>query len=414
MNITGIIAEYNPFHRGHAYQIAKARELTDADYVIVVMSGNFVQRGAPALTDKFLRARMALQNGADMVFELPALWASAAAPDFAAGGCAFLDKLGCTHISYGCEAEEPEILCQLAEILAEEPEDFSLSLKKYQEEGMSFPLAMEQALSEHLKKNPNILCHTREEIHGFFSSPNNILALEYQKNIYRRHAKLTPCPIPRKGCGYHDSGLAAEFSSATGIRHALFSGEKFSPEDHMPKTAADLLPTVQNLLREDDFSQMLYYKLLSEASGGFEKYMGSSPPLSNRIQNKLDSFRGYSNFCELLKTKEVTYGKISRLLLHILLNFTREDASLGKSLDYIPYFRLLGFRRSAGALLKTIEEQGDVPILKRPALAKEILSKEAYLFYEKDLFSSNLYYGVQAQKGMCEVKNEYRKSLVIL
>lgn len=182
----------------------------------------------------------------------------------------------------------------------------------------------------------------------------------------------------------------------------------------MPKTAADLLPPVQNLLREDDFSQMLFYKLLSEVSGGFVKYMGSSPPLSNRIQNNLDSFLGYADFCELLKTKEVTYGKISRLLLHILLNFTREDVSLGKSLDYIPYFRLLGFRRPAGALLKTIEEQVRVPILTRPALAKKIFSREAYLFYENDLFSSNLYYGVQAQKGMCEVKNEYRKSLVIL
>lgn len=414
MNITGIIAEYNPFHKGHAYQIAKARELTGADYIVVAMSGNFVQRGAPAVTDKFVRTEMALKDGADAVFELPALWATAAAPDFAAGGCTLLDRLGCTHISYGCETEEPETLCSLAKILAGEPKDLSLSLKKYQREGASFPLAMEHALFDYLKHNPHALTHTPEEIHGFFSSPNNILALEYQKNICRRQAKLIPCPILRKGCGYHDSVLAAEFSSATGIRQALFSGEKFSPEEHMPKNAADLLPPKQNLLREDDFSQMLYYKLLSEASDGFEKYMGSSPFLSNRIKNKLDSFQSYTDFCELLKTKEVTYGKISRLLLHILLNFTEADACLGKNLDYIPYFRLLGFRRLAAPLLKILKEQGNTPIITKPAAAKALLSSEAFQIYEKDIFSSNLYYGIQVQKGQHTIKNEYRKSLVIL
>lgn len=417
MNITGIIAEYNPFHNGHAYQIAKARELTDADYVVVVMSGNYVQRGAPALTDKFTRAKMALNNGADMVFELPALWASAAAPDFAAGGCSLLDKLGCvTHISYGCEAREPEMLCRPAEILANEPESFSLSLKKYQKEGKSFPSAMEHALSDYLKTASwaETPLPAKEELHNIFSSPNNILALEYEKNIIKRHMKLISCPIPRKGCGYHDSDLTADFSSATGIRHGLFSSEDFSPKDHMPETAASLLPPVQNLLRENDFSQILYYKLLWEASRGFEKYMGSSPFLSNRIKNNLDSFYNYRDFCERLKTKDVTYTKISRLLLHILLDFTEEDAALGKSLDYIPYLRLLGFRQSARPLLKIIEKQADVPLLTKPAAAKTILSEKAFQFYEKDLFSSNLYYGLQAQKERREVKNEYRKSLVIL
>ncbi|MCM1259167.1 MAG: nucleotidyltransferase family protein [Roseburia sp.] len=417
MNITGIIAEYNPFHNGHAYQIAKARELTDADYMVVVMSGNYVQRGAPALTDKFTRAKMALNNGADMVVELPALWASAAAPDFAAGGCALLDKLGCvTHISYGCEAKEPAMLCRLAKILADEPERFALSLKKYQKKGKSFPSAMEHALSDYLKTESRAVSPLpdREELHSLFSSPNNILALEYEKNSIKRRMELIPCPISRKGCGYHDSDLTTDFSSATGIRHGLFSGENFSPKDHMPETAAELLPPVQNLLRENDFSQMLYYKLLSEASGGFEKYMGSSPFLSNRIKNNLDLFFDYTDFCDRLKTKEVTYAKISRLLLHILLNFTEEDTALGKSLDYIPYLRLLGFRQSARPLLKIIETHGDAPILTKPAAAKAMLSEKAFQIYEKDLFSSNLYYGLQAQKKRGEVKNEYRKSLVIL
>ncbi|MDE6905797.1 MAG: nucleotidyltransferase family protein [Lachnospiraceae bacterium] len=417
MNVTGIIAEYNPFHRGHAYHIAKARELTDADYVIVVMSGNFVQRGAPALTDKFTRAEMALKNGADMVFELPALWAAAAAPDFAAGGTAFLDKLGCvTHISYGCETEKPELLFQLADFLAQEPRDFSLALQKSQRAGMNYPLAMEQAFDGWAKKNPSddFFSTGAEKFHGILSSPNNILGLEYQKNLLGRHSSLIPCPVPRMGSGYHTPDLETCFSSATAIRNAIFSGREVPLEQYMPKTAANLLPPKKYLLRENDFSQMLYYKLLSESSLGYESYLGSSPFLSNRIKNHLDSFIDYSGFCETVKTKDVTYTKVSRLLLHILLNMTWEDCALSKDLDYIPCFRLLGFRSAAKSLLKIIEKQGDVPILTKPARAKSLLTKKAFSLYEKEIFSSNLYYGLQLQKGKKDSSNEYRKSLVIL
>lgn len=417
MNVTGIIAEYNPFHRGHAYHIARARELTNADYVIVVMSGNYVQRGAPAMTDKFARAEMALKNGADMVFELPALWSTAAAPDFAAGGTAFLDKLGCvTHISYGCETEEPGLLIRLAEFLIKEPCDFSQALQKYQRAGMNYPLAMSQAFCSLAKENPSgdFSGLWRENIGEIFSSPNNILALEYQKNMLRRRSELIPCPIPRMGSNYHAPDLETCYSSATAIRNAVFSGKEVSLEQYMPKTAAELLPPQKYLLREKDFSQMLYYKLLSESSLGYESYLGSSPFLSNRIKKHLDTFRDYSGFCETLKTKDVTYTKISRLLLHILLNMTWEDCALYKDMDYIPCFRLLGFRSAAKPLLKTIEKQGDVPILTKPAKAKSLLTKKAFSLYEKEIFSSNLYYGLQFQKGKQDSSNEYRKSLVIL
>ena len=417
MNVTGIIAEYNPFHRGHAYHIAKARELTKADYVVVVMSGNYVQRGAPALTDKFARAKMALKNGADMVFELPHLWSTSAAPDFAAGGTAFLDKLGCvTHISYGCETEEPKNLVNLAEFLLREPREFSLALKKSQGKGLAYPLAFEQAFLSWAKENPScdFPCTTREKFHEIFSSPNNILGLEYQKNLLRRQSNLSPCPVPRMGSDYHSPDLETCFSSATAIRNAVFSGREVPLEQYMPKTAADLLPPQKYLLRENDFSQMLYYKLLSESWMGYESYLGGSPFLSNRIKKHLELFSGYSGFCETLKTKDVTYAKISRFLLHILLNITTEDAALLKSLGYIPYFRLLGFKSTAKPLLKMIEKQGDAPLLTKPAKAKSLLSKKAYLLYKKELFSSDLYYGLQVQKGIQDSANECRKSLVIL
>lgn len=417
MNVTGIIAEYNPFHRGHAYHIARARELTNADYIIVVMSGNYVQRGAPAVTDKFTRARMALKNGADMVFELPLLWAVSAAPDFAAGGTAFLEKLGCvTHISFGCETKEPELLKKTAEFLIKEPPGFSLALKKYQQAGMHYPLAIKHAFIDCEKEPPSgDFPGLREEnADDIFSSPNNILALEYQKNIVSRGFKLIPCPIPRMGSGYHDPDLKESYSSATAIRNKLYSGEKISLEKHMPKSAADLLPPAEELIWENDFSRMLFYKLLTESSFGYEKYLGSSPFLSNRIKKHLDSFRDYTGFCDSLKTKDVTYAKISRLLLHILLNLTAEDAAILKSLDYVSCFRLLGFKNRTKPLLGLIEKQGSIPLLTKPARAQSLLGGSAFPLYEKEIFASNLYYGLQAQKRKGDTINEYRKSLVIL
>lgn len=216
------------------------------------------------------------------------------------------------------------------------------------------------------------------------------------------------------GSDYHSPDLETCFSSATAIRNAVFSGREVPLEQYMPKTAADLLPPQKYLLRENDFSQMLYYKLLSESWMGYESYLGGSPFLSNRIKKHLELFSGYSGFCETLKTKDVTYAKISRFLLHILLNITTEDAALLKSLGYIPYFRLLGFKSTAKPLLKMIEKQGDAPLLTKPARAKSLLSKKAYLLYKKELFSSDLYYGLQVQKGIQDSANECRKSLVIL
>ncbi len=416
MNVTGIIAEYNPFHNGHAYQLAQAKKETDADFMVVIMSGNYVQRGCPAITDKFTRTRMALENGADLVFELPLLWAAAASCDFAAAGAAFLDRLGIiTHISYGCETKNYDMISPLAKILAREPKEFSLYLTSYLKEGKNFPLAKELAFLSYLKTTPPSLPVTEEMLHEILSSPNNILALEYEKALYKRNSGIISCPIMRKGKSYHDSDLETGFSSATGIREAILEEKQISLHNYMPDSAASLLDAEKKrMIRENDFSGMLYYKLLSEVSLGYEAYSGSSPFLSNRIKNMLPSYTDYKSFCGLVKTKDTTYTRISRLLLHILLNITKEDETVFRQSDYIPYFRLLGFKKHARPLLREIKKRGNAPLLTRPARAKEILSKEVYSFYEKEVFASNLYYGVQSQKGMMPVKNEYRKSLVIL
>lgn len=429
MKVVGIIAEYNPFHNGHAYQIEKARELSGADYVVAAMSGNYVQRGFPAITDKFSRASMALSHGADLVFELPVLWATASAESFAAAGVALFDRLGFVDgISFGCETENFSLLTSVARILSEEPEDFSLLLAEQLKQGKNFPFAREQAIFSYLKQHPDTVyeafpsvspAESAAKIHEILSSPNNILALEYIKALTVRSSDILPYPVMRTGAGYHDVSWHPAFSSASAIRNALSAPSVSSSLKDMliqnvPKdVAACLLNEHAVFLSEEDFSEMLYYKLFSERSNGYAEYGDSSVFLSNRMKNLLDSYLGYDDFCHLVKTRDVTHTRISRLLLHILLNIHNEDYSAGKALDYIPYFRLLGFRKEASFLLKEIKNKS-LPLITKPAQGESLLPADAKFMYELDITASNLYYGILAQKKKCAEKNEYQREMIII
>lgn len=422
MKVVGIIAEYNPFHNGHAYQIKKAREITNADYVIVVMSGNYVQRGTPAITDKYARTRMALNNGADLVFELPVLWSTASAEYFAMAGITLLDKLGIVDfVSFGCETEKYSLLSSIARILANEPEDFSALLKNNLKAGMTYPVARENALFSYLQKNKIIQGYSDniDTMHAVFSSPNNILGIEYCKALVKRNCSIQPKPILRTGAGYHETNLQTDLSSASALRKLLLSNNSLSQYrdlfvQNVPKDTADFFLDLEHvLLSEKDFSSMLYYKLVSEQSTGFAEYGDSSPFLSNRILNHLDSYLDFEQFCSLLKTKDVTHTRIQRLLLHILLNIRQKDYETGKKTDYIPWLRVLGFQKNASVLLKEIAKASSIPLLTKPAKARELLSAKAYAMYQKDVAASNLYYGTRAQKSHTPEKNEFQREIIL-
>lgn len=248
MNVTGIIAEYNPFHNGHLYQLEKARNDTNADYLIVVMSGDFVQRGAPALIDKYTRAKMALENGADLVLELPVLWSTASAEYFAGAGIALLDRIGVTSaVCFGCETPDQAALLSLARFLAEEPSAYRSALNDALKKGMSYPaaraFAVQTSLSAPLSGDPSILASVTPELaETILASPNNILGLEYCKALFRRNSQIRPVPIARIGSGYHANNLDTSFASATGIRSYLngladFYSDLSALDAWMPKSA---------------------------------------------------------------------------------------------------------------------------------------------------------------------------------
>ena len=411
MKVNGIIAENNPFHNGHKYQLEESARLTGADYTVVVISGNFVQRGVPALLNKHVRTEMALSCGADLVLELPAVYACSSAEYFAAGAVSLLNRLNTvTNLCFGSECGDISLLQQIAEILSNEPEEFSSILQDYMRMGYSYPNARSAALIQYA---PN-LANSSE----IFRSPNNILGIEYIKALLRQKSNMIPMTVKRLGADYHDPFPGTGYCSALAIRQSLSEkSDTFYIQAYIPEEVNRLLSRLLEtgrIVNSNDFSSALYYKLLSEKEYGFDKYLDVSSALSDRIVNHLNAFVSFDSFCDLLKTKEMTYTRISRCLLHILLNITKEDMAYCTELGYTPYARVLGFRKTAAPLLSAIKENSEIPLITKLADAEKVLDEDSYLMLKQDIQISQLYHGVSAGLTDAQPLNEYTIPLVIL
>ncbi|MCR4617673.1 MAG: nucleotidyltransferase [Lachnospiraceae bacterium] len=410
MIVNGIVAEYNPFHNGHIAHIEQSKNHTNADYTVIAMSGNYVQRGAPAVIDKYTRTKMALEGGADLVLELPTCYSTASAEYFACGAVALLDKIGVVdYLSFGSECGDIEVLRHIASILLEEPPEFSEYMQRYLKEGYTYPLARNNALIQY----ENSLFDAAKVL----EEPNNILAIEYIKALIRRNSAITPFTIKRQGSNYHDRYMAdnATTASAQAIREAISAGTDFS--NAMPESAFnDLFDQIEagNIIDLDDFSSMLYYKLLSEKNIGYTSYFDVSTALSDRIANKLGSFTSFKNFIDEVKSKDRTYTRISRCLMHILLDITERDVESYKLIDFIPYARVLGFRRDAEPLLSEIKCRSKIPLITKVADASGILYSEPWKMFRNEIKANEIYYSTRAIKTCTPAKNEYSTPLVII
>lgn len=431
MKVNGIIAEYNPFHNGHLYQLNTAKKQTDSDYTIIVMSGNFMQRGTPALLDKFLRAKMALLCGADLVLELPTYYAAASAEYFAMGGVTLLDKLGVVnHLCFGSECGDILILQKIVKIFLDEPTEFVTLLRQNLKEGHSFPTARTNALLAY----DNTLADYKEVL----SSPNNILGMEYCKALLRRGSTMEPVTVKRIGAEYHDAtlstddlcnnnsviscnpGSAADIpaSSATAIRQAIMDDIDLTClKNHMPIEAYTVLKEAFHNFKPvfaNDFSSILHYKLLQEQAHEYECFLDVSPELSDRIRNNLYDFKTLEDFCDLLKRKDMTHTRISRCLMHILLDMKTETMEKYLALDYIPYARVLGFRKESTPLLSAIKENSSIPLITKLADGESILDVNAYGILQEDIRINQIYQSVLALKNGGTMANEYRTPIVIV
>ena len=336
MKIIGIIAEFNPFHNGHEYIIRTAKESCGADLCVVVMSGDFVQRGEPAICDKYLRTRMALTSGADAVFELPGIFSRASAEQFAYGSVALLSALGCIDgICFGSETGNIVIIREIARILVDEPAEYKAFLSDLLKSGLSFPASREQALrkylaGEYLKDEQLRLLLLTALDNGLLSSPNDILGIEYCKAILRlRWAGINapePVAVKREGSSYGSSVPdTVSGASALALRKLIREGRLKEIRAFVPAVTYSILSDEFNRsfpIFADDFSSVLYSDLLIIKSS-FNNYCKNSTisaDLMNAILKNADDPISFTGLIEKLKTKNITYSAISRALISIMLD----------------------------------------------------------------------------------------------
>lgn len=425
MKIVGLIAEYNPFHNGHLYHIRKAKEITGADAVLVIMSGNYVQRGTPAIMPKHLRAQVALESGVAAVFELPVCYATGSAEYFATGAVSLLNHLGCVDaLCFGSECGDYALLERIAGILTEEPDDYTFYLKEALRKGLSFPRARQQALSSYLKD---------ENVDQVLDEPNNILGIEYIKALYQTGSLIKGYTIQRKESGYHDRDLSGNYSSASAIRRLLaqagssihlrsdsiydeppLSDVLTRLEDQVPPACIDLLRDT-HLIRypvyANDFSLLLKYRLMNETSDSLMKYLDITEDLANRIMNHIDDLISYEQFCDLLKSRDLTYTRISRSLLHILLQIKTADMLDYQTRGNCQYARLLGFRMDQSSVLTRLKQTSRIPLITKLAQT-DSLSETGLSMLRTDIQAANLYESVLTDKFNIPFFNEYRQQII--
>lgn len=423
MKVTGLITEYNPFHNGHKYHIEEAKRLTGADYIIVVMSGDFVQRGEPACMDKYLRTQMALECGADLVIELPVLFSTASAEYFALGAIKLLDSLNfIDSICFGSELGEINALEQIAQILTKEPLSFKNTLSYHLKQGNPYPVARKMALLQEFPKKDQTFY---EEI---LSSPNNILGIEYLKALLLLDSSIKPYTIKRKNAGYHDVEVNRGISSATSIRNALLNSNLKEIRHTVPESVYTLMEQHYNCrfpVYFDDFSAELYHELLYSSTESLCQFIDMNEDLCLRMQNHLVDYKDVTNFAELLKSKNYTQTRINRCLSHILLRLkqdylhpltyhtTKERLEVRNRI--LPqYVRILGLKKAASFLLKKKGLSSDLPVITKLADARNVLSKEALTMLQMDINASHLYQQKIYSKYKTKMLGEYKQGIIIM
>ena len=390
----GIIAEYNPFHNGHRHQIEEIRRRTGAEIIIAVMGGNFLQRGTPAIADKYLRTEMALSCGADFVFELPAVFATASAEYFAYGGVSLLHQMGCVDaICFGSECGNLAPLSAIADFLCQEPDDYRKQLRSLVAAGISYPAARSQILTRYF---PEIF-HAHPDL---LTAPNNLLAIEYLKALHRLKSPMIPLTLPRNDQGYHAQAANGQFLSASAIRSLMTAPENCQlkctvPEYCQPECTAEtqrhaafaryLPEEIQAILARhknrfpltaDDFSEYLFYELTALEDSKALSLSDMSTDLWNRIKREHTGFQDISSFADQLKSKQYTHSRISRVLCHILLQIKKDFLQNSATGQKIPtlYGRILGFHMEHSPFLRNVKH---FPLINKVADAEQVLERFA-------------------------------------
>lgn len=358
MESIGIIAEYNPFHNGHLYHIKKIKEKYPDATIILVMSGNFTERGDIALIDKWKRTKIALLSGIDLVIELPFPFATQSADYFSYGAITLLEKLKVEKVIFGSESDDIETLNLIAKTQLDN-EDFDKLIKVYSKLGKNYPTAISLAIKDLTNKEIN--------------TPNDLLGVSYIKTILKYNYKIIPETIKRTN-DYHNEIMNEEISSATAIRKALKEGK--SVKKQVPEYTYSYLCDLHFM---DDYYQILKYKIITEKD--LSIYTSVEEGLDKLLKKEITRASSYDDLIKHIKSKRYTYNKLQRMLLHILCNFTKEEKN---NFNEITYIRILGLNNKGQKYLNNIKKGLDIPLIskikkeKDPMLSFEIEISKIY------------------------------------
>lgn len=386
--VLGIIAEYNPFHNGHLYHLNASKEYSKSDYTVAIMSGNFVQRGDTSIIDKWTKTRLALLNGVDLVVELPTLYSTSSAENFAEGAIKMLDSMHVVDtLSFGAEVNDVNILNMFADVLYTEPKEYVSILNHELSKGISFPKARENALLIYLndiRKYANVL-----------SSPNNILAIEYLKALKKLKSNIVPISVNRNKVAYHDTSLVEGFASATAVRDMIIRRRFLDLRAAVPASCYEIIHDcimrgkfVPNL---SQFEREIIYTLRKMTTAEIAELPDVSEGLENSIKSAANSCNTLNEFISLVKSKRYTQTRIQRIALHALLGITKRDMAL--SYKTSPYIRALGFNKKGQELISAISHANPkLPIITSvKQFMEESNNKTLKYMLEKDIFATNIY-----------------------
>lgn len=387
-NVLGIIAEYNPFHNGHLYQIQEAKKQTGAEYVVVVMSGNFTQRGNTSLINKWAKTQAALANGVDLVIELPTIYSVSSAENFAEGAVKILDSLKVVDtICFGTETDDLATLNNIVNVLYNEPKEYMVILNHELSKGISYPKARENALMMYLndiKRYVNVM-----------NGSNNILAIEYLKALRKIKSNIKPYAIQRKNVYYNDEQIVDEFASSTAIRK-LVSREQYDDlRKVMPQSSYMLLKEEikrgRTVLDISKFEKEIIYNLRKMSLKEIADLPDVSEGLENAIKNAAESCNNLADLINIIKSKRYTQTRIQRILVYALLGITKKEMQDSKKA--VPYARLLGISEKGKELLSYVcNTNNKINIITSPKKFLELNSNKTLKeMLQRDIFATNVY-----------------------
>ena len=360
MKAVGVIVEYNPFHNGHKFHLEQTKQLTNADCVVAVMSGYFLQRGEPALVSKWARTKMALAAGVDIVIELPYVVSTQKAEHFASGAISILDAIQCDAICFGSENGEINDFEQALDFMNRHEETFTFYLHKALKDGVSYPRAA--SIAYRLLNGDNQFLD--------LSKPNNILGFHYVKAIHDQKSRMKAYTIKRVHADYHDEDFSSKtIASATSIRKAIFSNQEDTQLVYkfIPSTTSEFLNEYMEEYNQfhqwEDYFQLLKYKLVTSTPETLRQIYEVEEGIENRLLAHIKKANTFKEFMEYIKTKRYTWTRLQRICLHILTNTTKKEMKALEGKNFSTYIRLLGMTNNGQEYLRVVKKKLPVPLI---------------------------------------------------